>query len=142
MPEVPPRSRAQWVVFASALFAVELLIATVGRHLPVVRADLGDYLVVILIYAAAKSVRPGLRALPLACACFALGVAVEIAQALSLADRLGLARGSAASIALGNTFGFSDLAMYAAGCLTAWLLDAPGRAALTSSLRTSRRHSR
>lgn len=117
----------KWALFACGLFIVECLIATLWRRVPFVRADLGDYLVVILLYAMAKSVRP-FRATPLALAVFAIGVAVECAQGFNLADRLGLARGSAASIVIGNTFGWSDLLMYAAGCATAWLIDKPSRA--------------
>lgn len=113
----------QWALFAAGLFGVELLIATVGRNLPVVRADLGDYLVVILIYAAVKAARPVTLATPLALAVFALGVAVEVAQALHAVDRLGIGRGSAAGIAIGSTAELSDVAMYAAGAATAWLLD-------------------
>lgn len=116
---------------AVGLFGLEVLIATVWRHVPFVRADLGDYLVVVLVYAAAKAVRP-YRATPLALAVFALGVAVEVAQALGLADRLGLAEGGVLRIVLGTSFQLTDLAMYAAGCATAWLLDAPGRAVVTS----------
>ncbi|MBL8955534.1 MAG: DUF2809 domain-containing protein [Myxococcaceae bacterium] len=119
---MPPRTRPQWALFAAALFVVELLIATVWAHVPFVRADLGDYLVVILIYAAAKAVRP-LPRTPLAIFVFALGVAVEISQALHLVDRLGLAHDSAAGIAIGTYADLSDIAMYAAGSATAWLLD-------------------
>jgi hypothetical protein len=120
--------RTRWLALALGLFALEVLIATVWARVPVVRADLGDYFVVLLIYAAAKTVRP-FRATPLAVSVFLLGVAVECAQYFSLADRLGLTRGGVASIVIGNTFGVGDLWMYAAGALTAWLIDRPGRSA-------------
>lgn len=118
--------RAHWAFFALGLFVLEVLIATVWARVPVVRADLGDYFVVLLIYAAAKTVRP-FRATPLAVGVFGLGVLVECAQYFSLADRLGLARGGVGSIVIGNTFGVSDLWMYAAGALTAWVIDRGGR---------------
>ena len=119
-------ARWRWAIAAVVLFVTEVLIATVWKRVPFVRADLGDYLVVILLYAMAKAVRP-FRALPLAVAVFALGVAVECAQGLGLADRLGLQPGSVARIVLGTTFQVSDLFMYLAGCLTAYLADVRGR---------------
>lgn len=128
MGPLPPPRRAFWASFALALFVTEVLIGTVWKRVPFVRADLGDYLVVILIYAAAKAVRP-FRATPLAICVFLFGVAVELAQLIGLSDRLGFARGSLPSIVIGTTFQFSDLAMYAAGSMTAWLIDAPGRRA-------------
>jgi hypothetical protein len=120
------RLRRTWLVAAIAIFCIEVLIATVWSWVPFVRADLGDYLVVILLYAMAKAVRP-FRALPLATVVFVIGVAVECAQAIGLADRLGFARGSIGSIVMGTQFAVTDLLMYAAGCLTAWLVDVPGR---------------
>lgn len=126
--------RRYWAIAAVGLFVVEVLIATVWKHVPFVRADLGDYLVVILLYAMAKAVRP-FRALPLAVALFVFGVLVECAQGLGLADRLGLAPGSVARIVLGTTFQVSDLFMYLAGCLTAYLVDVPGRASAPPELR-------
>ena len=125
-PVLSVSERQRWALAALVLFAVEVAIATVGARLPFVRADLGDYLVVILLYAMAKTVRP-FRALPLAASIFIFAAAVECAQGWGLGDRLGLARGSVASIVLGTTFQVSDLFMYLAGCLTAWLVDVRGR---------------
>jgi|APLak6261679142_1056127.scaffolds.fasta_scaffold00075_37 hypothetical protein len=118
--------RRTWALFAVGLFVTEVLIATVWKHVPFVRADLGDYLVVILLYAVAKTMRP-FRATPLAVGLFGFAALVECAQGLGLADRLGFARGSWPSIIIGTTFQTSDLLMYLAGCLTAWLLDTQGR---------------
>ena len=121
------RTRTHWAVLTVALFAIEVSIATVFRHVPFVRADLGDFLVVILLFAFGKTLRPAQRALPLALGVFTLGVVDEAAQAWGLADRLGLPRGSIARIVIGTTFQWIDLAMYAAGSATAWLLDVEGR---------------
>jgi Protein of unknown function (DUF2809) len=124
--------RAHWASLATALFIVECAIATRWRQVPFVRADLGDYLVVILMYAGAKSFRP-FRATPLALSIFAVSVLIECAQGIGIADRLGFARGSIASIVLGNTFSGSDIAMYACGCASAWLLDRRARQARLGS---------
>lgn len=118
--------RSAWLAASLALFCVEVLIATIWAHVPFVRTEFGDYLVVILLYAIAKSWRP-FRAVPLALAILAFSFAVEAAQAFSIADRMGFARGGVGSIVVGTSAQWPDLAMYAAGCLTAWLVDAPGR---------------
>jgi len=131
------RTRRQWAVFATALFVLEVLIATVWRHVPVLRTDLGDYFVTVLVYAFVKAVLPARwtrSATLLAIAVFVFGFSVEGAQALGLADRLGLTSGGAARIVLGATFDWGDVAMYGAGCLTAWLLDG---ARVTSSSTSS-----
>ena len=119
-------ARRWWALAALGLFVTEVLIATVWKRVPFVRADLGDFLVVILLYAMARAVRP-FRALPLAAGVFGFGVLVECAQGLGLADMLGLEPGSVARIVLGTTFQVSDLFMYLAGCLTAYLIDRDGR---------------
>lgn len=116
------KSRLAWGALALALFGTEVLIATVWAKVPFVRADLGDYLVVILLYAMAKIVRP-FPPRPLAAGILVFSFLVEITQYFHLADRLGFARGSLASIVLGTSFQVSDLVMYFAGCLTAWFLD-------------------
>lgn len=100
-----------------------MLIATLGAHLAFIRGELGDFLVVILLYAIAKAVRPALPALPLALAVFAIAAALETGQYFGLADALGLPRGSVWRIVVGTTFQWADLAMYALGCATAWLID-------------------
>lgn len=116
------KSRLAWGAFALVILCTEVLIATVWAKVPFVRADLGDYLVVILLYATARSVRP-FPPRALAASILAFSFLVEITQHFHLADRLGFARGSLASIVLGTSFQVSDLFMYLAGCLTAWFLD-------------------
>ncbi|MCB9496142.1 MAG: DUF2809 domain-containing protein [Fibrobacteria bacterium] len=120
-------SRLGWGILSGSLLLVECLIATVWSRVPFVRADLGDFLVVILLYSLAKWIRPRWKATPLAIGILVLAFAVEIAQAFSLADRLGFERGSLPSIVIGTTFQVSDLVMYTSGCLSAWLLDREGR---------------
>ncbi|MEN9353759.1 MAG: hypothetical protein RL318_1084 [Fibrobacterota bacterium] len=117
-----PLSRGQWAAIALSIFLVELLIATVWAKVPFVREDLGDFLVVILLYCIAKAVRD-FAPLPLAASVLAFSFCVEFAQYFHIADRMGFARGSIPSIVIGTTYQTTDLLMYLAGCLTAWLVD-------------------
>lgn len=113
-------SKPRYAVLALALFVTEYLIATRWKHLPFVRGELGDYLVVILLFAMVRAVW-SVASRSLAVAIFVFSCLVECAQGLALADRLGFARGSWPSIIIGTTFQWSDIAMYAAGCVTVWL---------------------
>lgn len=131
----PSTLRIVWFAAALTVFATEFLIATIWRDVPFVRADLGDFLVVILLYALAKSAHP-FRATPLAGAIFLFACAVEAAQAFAIADRLGFARGSNPSIVIGTTYQTTDLLMYLAGSLAAWIVDRPGRTSPTRHART------
>lgn len=114
--------RLPWALAAALLFLVEVLIATLWAQVPFVRTDLGDYLVVLLLYCMAKCVKD-FAPTPLALGILVFSFCVEFAQYFHVADRLGFARGSLPSIVIGTTFHVGDLAMYTAGCLTAWLLD-------------------
>lgn len=118
--------RHRWALAAVVLFTLEVLIATEGAHLPFIRGELGDFLVVILLYALAKAAHP-FRPLPLALGVFAIAAALEVGQSFGLADRLHLAKGGLLRVVVGTTFQWADLLMYAAGCVTAWAIDRPWR---------------
>ena len=105
---------------ALALFIVEVIIATKLNHYLFIRAYFGDFLVVILLYCAVKSVWT-VEAKRLAINVFILATLIEIAQYFQIADKLQLT--GWARVVVGTSFSFHDLIMYAAGCLTAWWLD-------------------
>ncbi|MEN9502222.1 MAG: hypothetical protein RI964_1507 [Pseudomonadota bacterium] len=107
-------------ILAVALFAIEVFIATQLNAYLFIRAYFGDFLVVILLYCAVKSVWT-VEAKRLAINVFILATLIEIAQYFQIADKLQLT--GWARIVLGTSFSFHDLIMYAAGCLTAWWLD-------------------
>lgn len=104
------------LLLAVLVFVVEVIIATRLSHVGWVRAYLGDVLVVVLLYAAVRSVlRINDHLLLLAVFAFACGV--ELAQHLSLAERLGFVRGDVMHTVIGNTFSWADIGCYALGCL-------------------------
>ncbi|MDX9956227.1 MAG: DUF2809 domain-containing protein [Anaerolineae bacterium] len=116
------RIKLPYLLFAIGIFIVEVLIATVFSGIPFIRAFLGDYLVVILLYCLIRAfwnIAPS----TLSVAIFLFACAVEIAQALHLADILGLPAGSLLSILIGTSFSWIDILMYGLGCLTAFLVD-------------------
>jgi hypothetical protein len=115
--------RGRVLLWGAILFAVEVLIATKLSHWRWVRSSLGDYLVVFLVYLGVLFLRPEAEARRLALGTFLFAAAVEVSQALGLADALGLAPGGAAHTVLGATFSWEDLLMYALGCATCLFLD-------------------
>lgn len=103
-----------------ALFVIEVFIATQLNSYPFIRAYFGDFLVVILLYCAIKTVWE-VDAKYLAINVFIFATVLEIGQYFQIADQLHLT--GWARIAVGTNFSFHDLIMYAAGCITAWWLD-------------------
>lgn len=104
------------------ILLVEILIATVFARVALVRAFLGDYLVVMLLYHALRAVT-SLSPRRTARGVFAFACLVELSQCFHLVDRLGLRQGGFLAIALGNSFSLPDLLMYLLGTLSSWWLD-------------------
>lgn len=110
--------RYSYLAVATALLAVEVLIATRWHHLPLVRGSLGDVLVTPLLYFAALALRDFER-WRLASWVLSVAFLTELAQRLHLADVLGLARGSLARVLVGDTFQWQDVACYLIGATLA-----------------------
>lgn len=108
------------LLVALAIFMVEVLIATELQHYHFIRAYFGDFLVVILVYCAVLAIWET-QAKHLAIGVFIFACVLELAQLFKLADILELT--GIARIILGTSFSFYDIAMYVAGCTTAWYLD-------------------
>lgn len=114
--------RIRYLLLAVTIFIVEILIATVFSDITFIRAFLGDYLVVILLYCLIRAFWSA-SPLILSGAVFLFACAVEAAQALGLADALGLPAGSLLRTLIGTSFSWIDILMYFLGCLTTFLLD-------------------
>ena len=97
------------------LFLIEAGIALWVRD-RFVRPYLGDVLAVVLVYLGLRAVTT-LRVLPAALVALAVGVLVELGQAVDLLGHLGLTENRVASVVLGSAFSTGDLLCYAAGAL-------------------------
>lgn len=94
------------------LFALEFLIA-VFVHDSIIRPNVGDILVVILLYCVIKAfVNKDIKHLPLYLFIFA--VAVEISQYFHLADMLHI-HNRVIRILMGTSFDFKDILCYFCG---------------------------
>ncbi|WP_269790165.1 DUF2809 domain-containing protein [Stenotrophomonas sp. Iso1] len=115
--------RFSWphAVLAMVVFVMEVAIATQLPHVSWIRAYLGDVLVVVLIYAAARSVlRVNDHMLLLAV--FVFACCIEFAQYFRLAEMLGFVRGDVMYTVIGNTFSWGDIGCYAVGCVATALV--------------------
>ena len=89
------------------------------------RVTVGDFVVVLFLYTAARTVIPqGLRILPLLIFLFAL--TVELLQAVDIVGLLGIGN-ETVQIAVGSVFDWGDIIAYALGCIVAagvdWVID-------------------
>ena len=113
--KVPRARKRLWFLAATlALLGIEIFIG-VYVHDRFVRPYLGDTLVVILLWAAARIVFP--ERLPwLSGAVFVFACLVEVSQIIPLCDLLGI-RNNLIRVLMGTSFAWEDLLAYAAGCL-------------------------
>lgn len=114
--------RRGYLLCAVALFLIEVLIATRLSHWGFVRSSLGDVLVTMLLYCAALAVRDFERK-RLSLAIFVLACLIEGGQYLHLAAALGLKPGSVLRVVIGDSFSWSDIVCYFAGCVLALAVD-------------------
>lgn len=105
---------------ATALFAVEVLIALIGEGF--LRHTIGDVLATALVYAAILSIF-NWRPLVAAFAAFTFSVCVEIVQAVDLIELLNLGSSAIARIVLGTTFSWLDIIAYGTGAAGAYVID-------------------
>ena len=112
--------RNYYLVLSLLLLVTEILIGAFVPHSMWLRAYGGDILVIPLIYCLVRifvSAFP--RLMPFLMCC--VGFAAETAQYFHLSDRLGFARGSIMSIALGTSFSWLDILCYIAGMMLIYI---------------------
>ena len=110
------RTRLAFLAAAGMILAVEIYIAVCVNG-GFVRHYLGDVLVVILLYAFART---AFRTPPsnLALKIFAFATALEIVQYLGVVEILGI-ENKILKVMIAGTFDFADLLCYAVGCVLA-----------------------
>jgi len=110
------RFQKHYFILAVLLFIIEVCIA-MYVHDGVIRPYIGDFLVVMLLYCFVRS----FFKLPVLTTCILVLIfsfLVEILQYLQLVKMLDLQDSSLANTVLGNSFAWTDLAMYSAGVVT------------------------
>ena len=86
------------------------------------RVTFGDFLVVILVYAAARSIIH-IKPIYMAIAVLIFAIGVETLQYFKLINLLGLENNMLARLVLGNTFSFQDIFAYILGVTLIYFID-------------------
>ena len=86
------------------------------------RVTFGDFLVVVLIYAAGRSIIH-VKPIYMAIAVLLFALSVEILQYFKLIHMLGLENNTLARLVLGNTFSFEDIVAYILGVSLIYFID-------------------
>ena len=105
-----------YFLFALVLFIIEICIAVFVRD-SFVRPYVGDYLVVILIYCAVRTVLNA-PVINVAIAVLLFSFAIETLQYFHLVNRLGLQNNIVARTVIGYGFEWLDLVAYSLGIIT------------------------
>lgn len=111
----------KYFLFAIILFVSEVLIAVFVRD-AFVRPYVGDFLVVILIYCAVRSVLNA-RVINVAIGTLLFAYAIEVLQYFQIVDRLGLQNNVVAKTVIGYGFEWLDLVAYTLGVCAVLALE-------------------
>lgn len=111
----------KYFVAAIFLFIVEVLIALFVRD-RFVRPYFGDYLVVMLVYCAVRSV---IQATPskVAIGVLLFAYLIEMLQYFRIVDLLGLEKNRIAKVVIGYGFDWSDILAYTLGVITIIIVE-------------------
>lgn len=107
--------------YTSVLFLVELLIALFVRD-SFVRPYVGDYLVVMLLYCAVRTLLDA-PVLKIAVGVLAFSYLIELLQYFGLVKRLGLEHNTIAKTVIGYGFEWKDMLAYTLGVLTVLIIE-------------------
>lgn len=113
------------------LFVIEVLIALYS-HDSILRAYIGDVLVVILIYCFVKSFF-NTPVLSTAMAVLIFSFIVETLQYLNIVNKLGLQHSTLAKIIIGTSFSWLDILSYTIGILVVIIAEKIAGKQLTSA---------
>ena len=110
-----------YFLFALVLFIIEICIAVFVPD-SFVRPYVGDYLVVILIYCAVRTVLNA-PVINVAVGVLLFSFAIETLQYFQLVNRLGLQNNIVAKTVIGYGFEWLDLVAYSIGIITILILE-------------------
>lgn len=115
------RFNKKYFLFAAILFIIEVLIAAFVRD-SFVRPYVGDYLVVILIYCAIRSILDA-PVTNVSIGVLLFAYVIEVSQYFQLVDILGLQNNIIAKTVIGYGFEWIDLMAYTLGIFTILVLE-------------------
>lgn len=116
------KRRMIYAMLSSILFSAGVCLVLYGRHFPHLRGWLGDYLVTICIFFSIKVFFPLRNGIRLSVGVFIFSFLVELVQLSGIAGYLQLSS-LFWQLTIGSRFDVFDIVLYAAGCVSAVLID-------------------
>lgn len=110
-----------YAIYAISFFFIEIWIALLFKD-GFIRHTLGDFLVVILLYCAIRSVI-NIRTNTAILLVLLIAFTIEGLQATNLLNYLNIQNNKAAQLILGTTFSIGDLIAYTFGCITIFFTE-------------------
>ncbi|HNX58905.1 MAG TPA: DUF2809 domain-containing protein, partial [Spirochaetota bacterium] len=114
--------RMVYAALSLLLFTAGVLLVRYGRHFPHLRGWFGDYMITIFLFFSFKVIFPLANGVRLAAGVFVFSTVVEFIQLSGIARRFDLTS-AFWQLTIGSRFDTHDIAMYAAGCVTAAVAD-------------------
>jgi hypothetical protein len=118
---VPLKNR-NFLIIALIILCIEIGIA-LGVRDQLIRPLVGDVLATALLYSIFRGLFPWSKR-KVTFATGLIAVLIEVGQALSLIEHLGLEQWAVARVVLGTSFDWKDLVAYAIGIYLMWVFDA------------------
>jgi len=111
----------KYFIIAVIIFFIEVIIALYVKD-RIIRPYFGDYLVVILLYCAARAFVE-LPVLKLCIGVLIFAYFIEWLQYMNIIQVLGLQHNKTANIVIGNRFEWIDMLAYTLGVLSVYLIE-------------------
>ena len=116
------KRRILYFLISSVLFISGVCLVLFGKHFQHFRGWFGDYIITIFIFFGIKFIFPRLHRIRLAISVFLFSSIVELIQLSGICDYYNL-KSAFWQLTIGSRFDFFDIILYAAGCISAAVID-------------------
>ena len=116
------KRRIPYIVTALITFVIGILIFKYATPIPFLRHSLGDFIVVIFLYAAVKSLFPKTSRIILVLGVLIFSVSIEVLQFFQFPQLFGTDK-AWVKLLLGSNFQWSDILAYFLGIMSIYWLD-------------------
>jgi len=116
------KKRILYFFISAVIFAMGICLVIFGKHFRGFRGWFGDYIITIFIFFSIKSIFPKLNRIKLAACVFIFSSIVELIQLSGICDYYNL-KSAFWQLTIGSRFDFFDIILYAAGCISAAVID-------------------
>lgn len=116
------KKRILYFFISAVLFTMGVGLVIFGKHFHSFRGWFGDYIITIFIFFGIKFIFPRLHRIKFAACVFVFSSIVELIQLSGICDYYNL-KSAFWQLTIGSRFDFLDILLYAAGCISAAVID-------------------